>query len=232
MIEKLLEYQKVDAEAKEIEKVLGESEERKKYVVAKKYLEGVTDSVNELDGRAEELISAFEQATSAKLKLIEQEKELTSALNESNDESAISYLMKKAEELVSKIKALGKQAENIEQEIKAVIEKYNTIRSKTKAAQEQYKTYGEKYNELKKGMKDKKDAVDAKLEKLKGEVDGELMETYQKKRAGKMFPIVYEIRGNSCGACNMELSGAEIDKLKKGQVIECGNCGRMLYKKA
>lgn len=232
MIEKLLEYQKVDAEAKEIEKTLVESEERKKYAVAKKYLEGVTDSVNELDLRAEELLSAYEQATNAQIKLKEQEKELALALDDSKDENSVAYLMKKAEELISKIKALSKQAENIEQEIKAIVEKYNSIRSKTKAAQEQYKTYGEKYNELKKGIKEKKDAVDAKLEKLKNEVDGSLMETYLKKRAGKMYPIVYEIRGNSCGACNMELSGAEIDKLKKGQVIECGNCGRMLYKKS
>ncbi len=230
MIEKLLEYQKADAKAKEIEKTLAESEDRKKYAIAKKYLEGVTDSVNELDLRASELLSAYEQATNAQIKLKEQEKELSLALDESNDENSIAYLMKKAEELISKIKALGKQAESIEQEIKAIVEKYNAIRSKTKVAQEQYKTYGEKYNELKKSLKDKKDAVDSELEKLKAEVDGELMEIYLKKRAGKIYPIVYEIRGNSCGACNMELSGAELDKLKKGEVIECGNCGRMLYK--
>ncbi len=231
MIEKLLEYQKADAQAREIEKTLGESEDRKKYAVAKKYLDGVVDNVNKLDLRAAELLSAYEQATSAQLKLKEQEKELNMALEDSNDENSLAFLMKKADELIGKIKALGKQASSIEQEIKAVFEEYSAIRNKTKAAQEQYKIYGEKYSELKKSLKDKKDAVDAELEKLKGAVDDKLMDIYLKKRAGKMYPIVYEIRGNSCGACNMELSGAELDKLKKGEVIECGNCGRMLYKK-
>ncbi len=231
MIEKLLEYQKADSQAKEIEKTLAESEDRKKYAVAKKYLDGVVENVNKLDQRASELLSAYEQVTSEKLRLKEQEEELSQALESSIDENAVSYLLKKADELVSKIKALGKQSTSIEQEIKTLLEEYSAIKSKTKVAQEQYKTYGEKYSELKKSLKAQKDAVDAELEKIKGMVDSALMDMYLKKRADKMYPIVYEIRGNSCGACNMELSGAEIDKLKKGQVVECGNCGRMLYKK-
>ncbi len=231
MIEKLLEYQKVDAQAKEIEKTLAESEDRKKYAVAKKYLEGVADNVNKLDSRAAELLSAYQQVTDAQIKLKEQEKELSQAFEESNDENSISFLLKKADELISKIKALGKQATGIEQEIKTVFEEYGVIKNKTKAAQEQYKVYREKYIALQNSLKAQKDKIDGELESLKGAVDGALMETYLKKRAGKMYPIVYEIRGNSCGACNMELSGAELDKLKKGQVVECGNCGRMLYKK-
>ncbi len=231
MIEKLLEYQKVDAQAKEIEKTLAESEDRKKYAVAKKYLEGVADNVNKLDSRAAELLSAYQQVTDAQIKLKEQEKELSQAFEESNDENSISFLLKKADELISKIKALGKQATGIEQEIKTVFEEYGVIKNKTKAAQEQYKVYREKYIALQNSLKAQKDKIDGELESLKGVVDGALMETYLKKRAGKMYPIVYEIRGNSCGACNMELSGAELDKLKKGQVVECGNCGRMLYKK-
>ncbi len=230
MIEKLLEYQKADAQAREIEKTLTESEDRKKYAVAKKYLDGVVENVNKLDLRAAELLSAYEQATNAQVALKEQEKELTQSLENSDDENSINFLLKKVEELIVKIKTLGKQATSIEQEIKALAEEYSAIVKKTKAAQEQYKVYGEKYNELKKSLKDKKEAVDAELENLKGSVDGALMDMYLRKRAGKMYPIVFEIRGNSCGACNMELSGAEIDKLKKGEVIECGNCGRMLYK--
>ncbi len=231
MIEKLLEYQKADAQAKEIEKTLAESEDRKKYAVAKKYLEGVVDNVNKLDLRAAELISAYEQATNAQLELKKQEEELSLALNESNDENAVSYLLKKADELIGKIKALGKQASKIEEEIQALLNEYSSIAKKTKAAQEQKKVYGEKYSELKNSLKDKKESVDKQLEDLKSTVEASLMERYLKKREGKMYPIIYEIRGNSCGACNMELSGAELDKLKKGEVIDCGNCGRMLYKK-
>lgn len=231
MIEQLLAYQNADASLKEIEKTLSESVERKKAMSAKKYLDGVVENVNKLDARASELVFAYEQATQEQLKLKEQEEELVRALDEATDENAVNYLMKKVEELISKIKALGKKATMIENEIQGVMKEYSTIKNTSKAAQAQYSEYGVKYNELKKSLKEKKDAVDAELEALKGKVDKALMDRYLAKRNAKMYPIVYEVRGNACGACNMELPAAELNNLKKGEVVDCSNCGRMLYKK-
>ena len=231
MIEQLLAYQKADASLKEIEKTLSESVERKKAMSAKKYLDGVVENVNKLDERASELVFAYEQATQEQLKLKEQEEELVRALDEATDENAVNYLMKKVEELISKIKTLGKKATMIENEIQGVMKEYSTIKNTSKAAQAQYSEYGVKYNELKKSLKEKKDAVDAELEALKGKVDKALMDRYLVKRNAKMYPIVYEVRGNACGACNMELPAAELNNLKKGEVVDCSNWGRMLYKK-
>lgn len=229
MVEQLLAYQKADAKLKEIEKTLAESVERKKAVNAKKYLDGVVDNVNKLDDKAKELISAYEQATKEQLKLKEQEEELMRALDEATDENAVSYLVKKVDELIGKIKTLGSRATKIEEEIQTVLKEYTTIKNTSKAAQAQYAEYGVKYNELKKSLKDKKDQVDLELENLKKSVNPELMEKYLKKRADKIYPVMYAVRGDACGACNMELPVAELNKLKKGEVIECGNCGRLLY---
>ena len=229
MIEGLLAYQKADAKLREIEKTLAESVERKKAMNAKKYLDGVVDNVNKLDDKASELISAYEQATKEQLKLKEQEEELLRALDEAADENAVAYLIKKVDELIGKIRVLGSKATKIEEEIQSVLKEYTTIRNTSKAAQAQYSEYGVKYNELKKSLKEKKDEVDAELEKLKKSVDPQLMERYLKKRADKIYPVMYAVKGNDCGACNMELSAAELNKLKKGEVIECGNCGRLLY---
>ena len=231
MIEKLLAYQKADANLKEIEKTLSDSVERKKAMSAKKYLDGVVENVNKLDDRASELIFAYEKATDEQLKLKEQEEELVRSLEEAVDENAVNYLLKKVEELISKIKALGKKATMIEAEIQSILKEYTTIRNTSKAAQAQYSENGAKYAELKKSLKDKKDAVDLELEALKKQVDETLMDRYLKKRGDKMYPVVYEVRGNACGACNMELPAAELNSLKKGEVIDCSNCGRMLYKK-
>ena len=231
MIEQLLAYQKADANLKEIEKTLSESVERKKAMSAKKYLDGVVENVNKLDDRAAELVFAYEQATQEQIKLKEQEQELARALDEASDDNAVNYLIKKVEELISKIKALGKKATMIENEIQSILKEYSTIKNTSKAAQAQYSEYGVKYNELKKSLKEKKDAVDAQLETLKKKVDPALMERYLKKRSDKMYPVIYEVRGNSCGACNMELPAVELNKLKKGEVVDCSNCGRMIYKK-
>ena len=80
-------------------------------------------------------------------------------------------------------------------------------------------------------VKDEKLAVETKLEELKAKVEPSLMERYLKKRANKIYPVLYELRGNVCGACNMELSMAELNKLKNGEVIDCEQCGRLIYQK-
>jgi hypothetical protein len=87
--------------------MLASSEEKKKAVSAKKYLEGVEESVNKLDAKAAELSATYEATTKEQLKLKEQEVEITDALNTVDDEKQATYLIKKAEELIAKIKALG-----------------------------------------------------------------------------------------------------------------------------
>ena len=83
-------------------------------------------------------------------------------------------------------------------------------------------------NELKESVKAEKDAVEKELEALKAQVDPSLMEKYLKKRADKIYPIVYALRDSVCGACNMELPMSELGKLKNGAVIECEHCGKSL----
>ena len=81
MIQALLDYQKVDASLREIEKKLSASEERKKAGSAKKYLVGVEENVNKLDARAIDLIAAYEAVTQEQLKLKEQEESIVDAID-------------------------------------------------------------------------------------------------------------------------------------------------------
>ncbi len=229
MIESLLNYQAADAKLRKIEKTLSESEERKKAMSAKKYLEGVEENVNKLDVRAQELIGAYEKATSEQIKLKEQEGVLIESLDSVADEKEAAYLIKKAEELVGKIKALGAAASKISEDIQAIIKEYSNIKNTTKAARVQYSENVEKYNALKESVKAEKESVEKELEALKSKVDGALMERYLKKRAGKIYPVLYEARGDVCGACNMQLPMSEMNKLKNGEIIDCDQCGRLLY---
>ncbi|MBE5753905.1 MAG: hypothetical protein E7340_01025 [Clostridiales bacterium] len=229
MIQALLDYQKVDASLREIEKKLAASEERKKAVSAKKYLDGVEENVNKLDARATDLIAAYEAVTQEQLKLKEQEESIADAIDSSKDEKEVAFLIKKVEELIGKIKSLGSKASKISDEIQAVMKEYSTIKATTKAAQVQYNENAKKYSELKASVAGEKAEIEKQLAALKEKVDPALMQRYQKKREGKIYPIVYATRGNMCGACNMELPMAVLGKLKNGEVIDCDQCGRMIY---
>lgn len=229
MINELLKYQEVDGQLREIERELGKSEERKKAVEAKKYLDTVEESVNKLDARAGELLVAYENVLKEKEQLEEQKEEFKKALEGIEDETGANYLIKKVDKLMDKIKSATATLKKIMEEFNAIAKGYVQIKNKTKEAQEQYRENGQKYNEFKASFKDKQDKIKGELEQIKKKISPELMEKYQRKRENKMFPILYEVGDGICGRCNMEISLSEVNKLKNGEVIEC-QCGCLLYK--
>lgn len=229
MIKALLNYQAVDAKLKDIEKILSGSEERKKAVNAKKYLEGVEENVNKLDVRAFELMAAYESAVGEQAKLKEQSQVISDGLNEVADEKEASFLIKKVEELIAKIKTYSANIAKLSDELQTVMKEYSKIKATTKVAQEQYNENAKKYAELKESVREDKEKIEKELSALKDAVDPQLMDRYLKKRNNKIYPVLYAVRGNVCGACNMELPMSEMNKLKNGEIIDCDQCGRMIY---
>ena len=55
---------------------------------------------------------------------------------------------------------------------------------------------------------------------------------YLQKREGKLFPVFVELTATKCGGCRMEISVSKQAKLKADGMIECENCGRIIYVKA
>ena len=231
MIEQLLKYQDVDAGLRKIEMELAGSEARKKAVSAKKYLESVDEMVSKLDVKAAELAHIYEKMQDESKVLSEQREEFIGALEHAEDENALNYLAKKVDELYAKVKNLSQELNRITEAMQAVYKEYAGIRGNIKTAQAQYAENGKIYNELKASKQDERSRIEGELKELEKSVDAKLMERYKAKRASKIFPIIYEVRDNVCGACNMELPKSVLSGLKNGDVIECDQCGRLLYLK-
>ena len=231
MIEQLLKYQDVDAGLRKIETELSGSDARKKAVSAKKYLESVDETVNGLDVKAAELAHMYEKLQNESKVLADQREEFIGALEHAEDENALNYLAKKADELYNKVKNLTQEAGKVAEAMQAIYKEYAGIRNNIKTAQTQYAENGKIYNELKASRQDERTAIEKELTALEKNVEPSLMERYKKKRALKIFPILYEVRENVCGACNMELPKSVLAQLKNGEVIECDQCGRLLYLK-
>ncbi|MBQ9486103.1 MAG: hypothetical protein IJU83_04615 [Clostridia bacterium] len=231
MIEELLKYQDVDAELRKIETELAGNEARKKAVAAKKYLESVDENVNMLDVKAAELAHIYEKLQKEIKALDDQREEFIGALETADDENAFNYLSKKADELYAKIKNLSQETTRVAENMQAVYKEYAAIRAKIKAAQVQYAENVKVYNQLKASKQDERDKIESKLKEIEKGVDPALMAKYKDKRAKKMFPIIKEVQGDFCGACSMELPKSTLARLKSGEVIECDNCGRLLFLK-
>jgi len=229
MIKALREYQSKDARLKEIENTLLSSEERKKRNSAKKYILGVEENVNKLDDKALKLKETFDKIALDSAKLTEQQQEIMQTLDGIEDQKEVQFLIKKIDEILAKIKALNSDAEKISTEMQSVVAEYEKIKKTTKVAQVQYKENSDKYKQLESSYQAEKDALESELKVLAKAVEPTLMERYQKKRADKMYPILYEVKNNACGACRMNLSMSDMNKLKNGEVIDCEQCGRMIY---
>ncbi len=230
-MQKLLEYQSVDAQLKAIEQELSGNEDRKKGIAAKKFLDTVNESLSELDRKAAEFDNAYTKYTDVYGKLAETQKEFDGAL-EYDSEDELVFVKKKAQELMEELKTLEKTVLRLKDEIVALTEQYNALKRKTAAAQKQFKECGQKYTELKASKAAEQKAITAKLAEIEKEVPAEIMQLYKQKRADKIFPILYEYGGAGfCPHCRTEISKLAESNLAKKGVIVCDNCGRILYNK-
>ena len=229
MINKLLKYQEVDSGLRKIEIELASSEDRKKALAAKKFLDGVEDAIVKLNNRSKELYEQYQIVLEEQKKFAQKEEEFSVALRDVENEDEVAYLSKKIDETIIKMKNLSSQLAKLGEEMQKVLAEYASLKAKTKSAKLQYEEFGKKYNELKASKKAERDAIESELISLEKDIDKALIERYKAKRAMKIFPIVYPVKEKNCGGCNMELSLTELSKLKGGAIVDCEQCGRLLY---
>lgn len=225
----LLEYQKVDGELRKIEQEIAGSEERKKYMQAKKFVEGAKEKLEAQDKRAVELkalrdrlIARCEETSKA----IDEYSELDEMLEGGAD---ISFYKKNAQALSDKIRALKSELNTLLADISAAAEEYKKFKEQTIAMQKQGKEYSEKFKEVKNARAAEAGEITKQLEKLAKKIPADTMEKYQQKRKERIFPILVPLTGGGC-VCGMNLSLAQQGMLAGGNVIECEHCRRFIYK--
>ena len=151
-------------------------------------------------------------------------------IDDIENEDEASYALKKIDEIVSSIKSLEGSITKLLEAMNSVKSEYDQIKVKTKKAQEQYAEYSKKFAELKDGVKAETDALKTELANMQKSVDADLLKVYENKKKDKIFPVLYELKGNKCGKCGMELSMKSISDLSSGKTVECDNCHRLVYK--
>ena len=232
MIQELLQYQETDGKLKAIEQELSTSEERKKYMTARKFLEKAPEKLDALDAKANELKHIFDQLV-AKYKEIEDTIQEYANVDEMVEQGAdLSFYKKNDSQIMESVKALRAEIAKLESRIEAAKTEYATAKKQTIAMQKQYKEYKVKYAELKDSRAAEMKSIEGELSKIAKKIPAELLEKYTLKRKEKLFPVVCEVQGNRCPQCGIELSVSEISKLADGSFVECDSCRRVLFKQS
>ncbi|MCT4509241.1 MAG: hypothetical protein N4A48_10915 [Tepidibacter sp.] len=155
------------------------------------------------------------------------------------DEDLYSGLIKDIkllENIKNKEMNLQESKEQIEQELienMDVVENLNIKIQKCKTKCDELKQIIENSNQK---INEKLDEYTKKLyinleqiEKFRSEINNENLTKYYNIRKRYKNALV-KVENNICGGCNVELFMNKISKLDNDEIIECENCGRLMYK--
>ena len=133
--------------------------------------------------------------------------------------------------------------ERLQKEINQVVREAKKLLSEAEKAAEEYretnltaKNAKKEYDQVRAVCEKERDdsaemlaSFDEKLEQIRKDVDPALFQRYEKVKQHYAAPIVPVI-GGKCSGCNMSLPMVMLKRLNAPDaVLECENCGRILY---
>lgn len=225
----LLEYQEVDAELRKIEQEISTSDERKKYVQAKKFMETAAEKLESQDRRAKELkelASGFINEYQEIGRAIEEYSDIDEMVAAGGDAA---FYKKNVQQLSEKLKTLKNDINKLLADIESACEEYQRMKKQTIAMQKQYKEYNEKFKQMKNARAEEVKKINEKLEAIGAKIPPHILEGYKTKRKDRIFPVVVALRDGRC-VCGMDFAIAQQSALSGGNVIECEHCRRYIYK--
>ena len=160
-------------------------------------------------------------------------------------QATIQKLTEETETRLSQINKLSEQAKRLEEriEINQFVREAKKLLSEAEKAAEEYretnltaKNAKKEYDQVRAVCEKERDdsaemlaSFDEKLEQIRKDVDPALFQRYEKVKQHYAAPIVPVI-GGKCSGCNMSLPMVMLKRLNAPDaVLECENCGRILY---
>jgi predicted nucleic acid-binding Zn-ribbon protein len=230
----LLAYQDADLEKQQIENDIRTTANRIKLNKLAKFIKQQQAALNKLN----EDIESFNAS------LARHNTQYTALLDRLDLETSEFETLKGDEECTSEemtefrhdIEKLQREANNLEKEIKQLFRTLDEAVAEFQKTRQQGSKAKKEYDQLKIVCQKEKDdasidllAADRKMEELEKRVNPSLMAKYKRVRQHYGTPVV-EVRGGKCSGCNMSLPSLAIRKLVgEDMILECENCGRLLY---
>jgi predicted nucleic acid-binding Zn-ribbon protein len=234
----LYEYQQADMQLEAYEKQLKNTPTRKQLIKLQNYLKKQQTVLREMENR-----TLVEQ--NALLEIDAQYDRMMELLNKKHkdigqyeemgldemDYNVVKDLVHEYETTYDNIVKQKRRAVTVQAKAEESAARLKTILTHVSQAQKEF-------TELKKQHEDELRAGSEELDRLRkaaemaaSKVDSTLLARYNRIKQNRSMPVSLLMDGR-CMGCNMELPSRDLAKLKKSDVIvECENCGRILYLK-
>lgn len=226
-MKEILNYQELDLEILKLESDIAENADRKNALKMQQYLKDYQAKLVELNKKAKMLSDNFKKYKEIFNQMAQNLELITKNLS-NEDEKKLDGLIEAGDAITNNLLKLEKKLVEISTESAAVQTEYASIIKNARTCKSNLEKYKNNYNaqkaEIEKQIAEKK----ANLETIAKKVDKQLLQKYKQKRNEKSKVFVAEINGK-CGGCRMEISVSKLAKLKSDGMIECENCGRIIY---
>ena len=141
----------------------------------------------------------------------------------------LEQLQKNAQEYKEKVMAREERLIKLDEEIEKLGVELMNIRAKAAKARKEYKELKSAYDAEMDIIKTSMANVKKQKLDLESKLDADLLKKYKSLRKDKKI-VVAELVGDKCSGCNMSLPSIVAKQVKEGkQVVECENCGRILF---
>ena len=227
MIEKLLEYQKLDIELKKMKKEVSTS--NKDVNSLNTSIKDAQNKILELEETSKALLESFK-------KIMEVQKKGLMYVEKNKDTNIDKMTEAELKDFEAKMNQTAKNLAELEnrllghnQEVKKVVAEYKLNRKQildAKEAKENLK------NDTAVALEKKApdiEAVEEKQAKLEKDIDADKFAKYKAMKQEGIFPVLVPLVDKRCGGCRVELSSATLDKLKNDGTCECEQCRRIIY---
>ncbi len=231
-IEKLLEYQSIDAELIKTEGEFRALPVCKEYFAAANSYKEAQNSVLKLNGEAEEMVKQIEGLSEQYKKLSAQLDDAEKSIDRIAEIKEADYYTRNVEKILADMQSLGKLISALSSKIEDHRKNYEKALKQGKEAKLKGMDITPQYQAAREEIKPVIEGFNSKLAAIEQTIAAKDLEHYKQLRSAKKFPAIVPLHGEaSCGGCFMEMAGNAVAKLKADGYIECPNCSRILYVK-
>ena len=237
-VNKLLEYQNLDLEYAELLKTRNQNPEVSKYLKAKKVRDLSLQSLTKLNNDSKQVYSKMEALLADYKELNEEVDAILESINQikedSADEEEIDFLGHRLETLTNEINNLLRDVSMTSDRVVSLRKEYDKDATNATGSRKLMKDLNDKVSQILEEFKPKLDAITAKKDGMKADIDQADLELYEKINSSKKGsqPVIVPLINNTyCGGCMRELSQGQVQEVESKGFAVCQECSRIVYKK-
>ena len=227
-----------DAKLEAYEKKLKNTETRKQLVKLQNYLKKQQSALKDMEKKAmvekdslSEINAQHEKITEMLGQKHKDISEYEKVSPEELDINVVKGLVSEYETTYENIVKQKRRAVSIEKKADETETKLKEILSHVSKVQKDFALLKKRHEEELHAGAGELDKLKKQAEAAAKKVDPELLKKYNRIKKNRPMPVALLSDGR-CMGCNMDLPSSALAKIKKGSaVVECENCGRILYLK-